>query len=488
MGMAALIDANVLACQGCGKLRNKLLLRGVQRFTSCIVAGMRGDGVYTILCGGNAVRHFHHGGIILGGGRFQSECLLAHIAEAVILVERGSGLGGVPAGVLILFDELALGIELGAGLDEATGACLSLHGGLTEAVGNILGNGGTICQLGSAAQGIAAEVIHIHHGALCRTADGSSGTIRMACGNVGGPCGRGGSGGETICTVSGGSHTAKDVRLFNGTAQGIVLRGFSSLHGADAAGGAEGATGGIASVLRDALRRDASLAFVYGGARNLRKLAGRVVGIGGGDAIFIRFTQSATAHPFRGAEAAIAACGLDDALLLIVLVSGGVQEQPLRAVPDALLLKGGGIIRSDEALALATLRGYQLAVGLGDGGMLVNSTMLCGGGVFMDCLHPGDILTELGLTGGVSVGGFSAVCFLDAHLLLIAATGCHDGGDALQDYLDMLESECRKFDNGHWVWKQIGDRDNHYLDCEAMQVCGAIMLKLVGGELINLTK
>ena len=46
----------------------------------------------------------------------------------------------------------------------------------------------------------------------------------------------------------------------------------------------------------------------------------------------------------------------------------------------------------------------------------------------------------------------------------------------------MLESECRKFDNGHWVWKQIGDRDNHYLDCEAMQVCGAIMLKLVGGD------
>lgn len=29
---------------------------------------------------------------------------------------------------------------------------------------------------------------------------------------------------------------------------------------------------------------------------------------------------------------------------------------------------------------------------------------------------------------------------------------------------------------------QIGDRDNHYLDCEAMQVCGAIMLKLAGGE------
>jgi len=51
-----------------------------------------------------------------------------------------------------------------------------------------------------------------------------------------------------------------------------------------------------------------------------------------------------------------------------------------------------------------------------------------------------------------------------------------------QDYLDMLDSESRTYDKGRWTWKQIGDRPNHYLDCEAMQVCGAIMLKLVGGE------
>jgi hypothetical protein len=35
---------------------------------------------------------------------------------------------------------------------------------------------------------------------------------------------------------------------------------------------------------------------------------------------------------------------------------------------------------------------------------------------------------------------------------------------------------------GKWLWQQIGDRPNHYLDCEAMQVTAAAMLKLVGRE------
>ena len=54
-----------------------------------------------------------------------------------------------------------------------------------------------------------------------------------------------------------------------------------------------------------------------------------------------------------------------------------------------------------------------------------------------------------------------------------------------QEYLDMLDSESRSYDKGRWSWKQIGDRPNHYLDCEAMQVCGAIMLKLVGSESLS---
>ena len=54
-----------------------------------------------------------------------------------------------------------------------------------------------------------------------------------------------------------------------------------------------------------------------------------------------------------------------------------------------------------------------------------------------------------------------------------------------QDYLDMLDSESRTYEKGRWTWKQIGDRPNHYLDCEAMQVCGAIMLKIVGSESLS---
>ncbi len=54
--------------------------------------------------------------------------------------------------------------------------------------------------------------------------------------------------------------------------------------------------------------------------------------------------------------------------------------------------------------------------------------------------------------------------------------------DAPKDYCDMLDSEYRTYDKGKWIWKQIGSRPNHYLDCEAMQVAGAVMLKLVGSE------
>ena len=49
----------------------------------------------------------------------------------------------------------------------------------------------------------------------------------------------------------------------------------------------------------------------------------------------------------------------------------------------------------------------------------------------------------------------------------------------------MLDSESWSYDKGRWSWKQIVDRPNHYLDCEAMQVCGAIMLKLVGSESVS---
>ncbi len=54
--------------------------------------------------------------------------------------------------------------------------------------------------------------------------------------------------------------------------------------------------------------------------------------------------------------------------------------------------------------------------------------------------------------------------------------------NAPAEYLSMLDSESRVFDKGRWIWVQIGSRPNHYLDCEAMQVAAAAMLKLVGQE------
>ena len=54
------------------------------------------------------------------------------------------------------------------------------------------------------------------------------------------------------------------------------------------------------------------------------------------------------------------------------------------------------------------------------------------------------------------------------------------------DYLAQMQSEHRvKEKSGKWVWKQIGDRKNHYHDCDSMSVAAAYMLKLIGAESIS---
>ena len=60
--------------------------------------------------------------------------------------------------------------------------------------------------------------------------------------------------------------------------------------------------------------------------------------------------------------------------------------------------------------------------------------------------------------------------------------------NAPADYLDMLDSEIRVYEHGRWIWQQLGHRPNHYLDCEAMQVVAATMLKIVGSESVNAIK
>ena len=52
----------------------------------------------------------------------------------------------------------------------------------------------------------------------------------------------------------------------------------------------------------------------------------------------------------------------------------------------------------------------------------------------------------------------------------------------MTQYLAQMESEQCVKDGGKWLWKQIGKRPNHYLDCEAMQAAAATMLKLIGRE------
>ena len=55
--------------------------------------------------------------------------------------------------------------------------------------------------------------------------------------------------------------------------------------------------------------------------------------------------------------------------------------------------------------------------------------------------------------------------------------------DISEDYLKMMESEHRIKKGNNWIWEQIGNRPNHYLDCEAMNCAGALMLKIIGNNL-----
>ena len=54
--------------------------------------------------------------------------------------------------------------------------------------------------------------------------------------------------------------------------------------------------------------------------------------------------------------------------------------------------------------------------------------------------------------------------------------------DISEDYLKQMESEHRIKKGNSWIWEQIGNRPNHYLDCEAMNCAGALMLKIVGNN------
>lgn len=57
--------------------------------------------------------------------------------------------------------------------------------------------------------------------------------------------------------------------------------------------------------------------------------------------------------------------------------------------------------------------------------------------------------------------------------------------DVPDEYLAQMESEHRVQKNGKWMWVQIGNRPNHFLDTENMQVCAGFMTKLLGSETVQ---
>jgi len=60
--------------------------------------------------------------------------------------------------------------------------------------------------------------------------------------------------------------------------------------------------------------------------------------------------------------------------------------------------------------------------------------------------------------------------------------------DVPEEFLEHMESEHRVKERGKPIWKQIGDRPNHYLDACIQSVCAALMLKLIGREAMSMAE
>ncbi len=56
--------------------------------------------------------------------------------------------------------------------------------------------------------------------------------------------------------------------------------------------------------------------------------------------------------------------------------------------------------------------------------------------------------------------------------------------DAPPEYHQHMDSERRVKRGQRWLWERIGKRPNHLWDCEAMQIGGGLMLKLIGQEAV----
>ena len=56
------------------------------------------------------------------------------------------------------------------------------------------------------------------------------------------------------------------------------------------------------------------------------------------------------------------------------------------------------------------------------------------------------------------------------------------------EYLKQMESERRTKKGNSWEWQIVGRRANHLWDCEVMQTCVAVMLKVIGRETMSVAE
>ena len=110
--------------------------------------------------------------------------MFGYIAEAVVFIERRGSAFRAGTGVLILLRELALGVVLAAGVDEAAeGVRGGGHEGLSVAVGDVLAQDATVGKRHRGGEVVAVAGVAVVNFSLRRAADALRGAIGVAQGN-----------------------------------------------------------------------------------------------------------------------------------------------------------------------------------------------------------------------------------------------------------------------------------------------------------------
>lgn len=60
--------------------------------------------------------------------------------------------------------------------------------------------------------------------------------------------------------------------------------------------------------------------------------------------------------------------------------------------------------------------------------------------------------------------------------------------DVSDDYIKQINAERRLQVGKKWEWVNVGRKDNHYFDCESMAIVGALMLKIIGADALNIAE